>query len=218
MNIVESMKYVLKHKRQNVFSVLVREDLLSFIKSVSTDITSITKQKNFSVRNSFKVAKESIQDYLLIIRAIPQRVNDGFRIFSIDLISELEKQTDSKQKTIFCMKVLAGMSKLALSSAYDIGLGEAKLIGIGRSRKMVANVVVTRVLFKAVQSFIIRFIEEIEKEITDPNELIKIQNFKETVLDDSGNAIDKFFEGVTDPNDRAFVIVENFKRFVLTGE
>jgi hypothetical protein len=82
----------------------------------------------------------------------------------------------------------------------------------------VANVVVTRVLFKAIQSFIIRFIEEIENEVTDPEELIKIRGFKETVLDDSGNAIDKFFDGVTDPGDRAFVIVDNFKRFVLTGE
>jgi hypothetical protein len=218
MNIVESMKHVLKNKRKSIFSVLVKEDLFNYIKTISTDIASITKQRNFSVKNSFKIAKESVQDYLLLIKAIPQRVNDGSRIFGLEFISELEKLTDPKQKTVFCMKVLAGMSKLALSSAYDLGLGEAKLIGLGKSRKMVANVVVTRVLFKAIQSFIIRFIEEIENEVTDPEELIKIRGFKETVLDDSGNAIDKFFDGVTDPGDRAFVIVDNFKRFVLTGE
>jgi hypothetical protein len=218
MNIVESMKHVLKNKRQSIFSVLVKEDLFNYIKTISTDIASITKQRNFSAKNSFKIAKESVQDYLLLIKAIPQRVNDGSRIFGLEFISELEKLTDPKQKTVFCMKVLAGMSKLALSSAYDLGLGEAKLIGLGKSRKMVANVVVTRVLFKAIQSFIIRFIEEIENEVTDPDELIKIRDFKETVLDDSGNAIDKFFDGVTDPGDRAFVIVDNFKRFVLTGE
>jgi hypothetical protein len=218
MNIVESMKHVLKNKRKSIFSVLVKEDLFNYIKTISTDIASITKQRNFSVKNSFKIAKESVQDYLLLIKAIPQRVNDGSRIFGLEFISELEKLTDPKQKTVFCMKVLAGMSKLALSSAYDLGLGEAKLIGLGKSRKMVANVVVTRVLFKAIQSFIIRFIEEIENEVTDPEELIKIRGFKETVLDYSGNAIDKFFDGVTDPGDRAFVIVDNFKRFVLTGE
>lgn len=218
MNIVESMKHVLKNKRQSIFSVLVKEDLFNYIKNISTDIASITKQRNFSIRNSFKVAKESVQDSFLLLKAIPQRVNDGSRIFGMELISELEKLTDPKQKTVFCMKVLAGLSKLALSSAYDIGLGEAKLIGFGKSKKMVANVVVTRVLFKAVQSFVIRFIEEIEKEVSDPDELIKIRGFKDTVLDDSGNAIDKFFDGVTDPDDRAFVIVDNFKRFVLTGE
>lgn len=218
MNIVESMKHVLKNKRQSIFSVLVKEDLFNYVKSLSTDIASITKQRNFSVRNSFKVAKESVQDYFLIIKAIPQRVNDGSRIFGLELTRELDRLVDPKQKTVFCMKVLAGMSKLALSSAYDLGLGEAKLIGIGKGRRMVANVVVTRVLFKAVQSFIIRFIEEIEKEVTDPVELIKIKGFKETILDDSGNAIDKFFDGVTDPADRAFVIVDNFKRYVLTGE
>lgn len=218
MNIVESMRHVLKNKRQSIFSVLVKEDLFNYIKSLAADIASIKRERNFSAKNSYKIAKDSIQDYYLIIKAIPQRVNDGSRVFGFELMSELDKIDDPKQKTVFCMKILAGMSKLALSSAYDLGLGDAKLIGIGKNRKMVANVVLTRVLFKAVQSFIIRFIEEIEKEVTDPDELIKIRVFKETVLDDSGNAIDKFFNGVTDPEERAFVIVDNFKRFILTGE
>ncbi len=73
-------------------------------------------------------------------------------------------------------------------------------------------------MFRTIQAFIVRFIQEVEKEITDPVELKNLQSFRDIVLDDSGNAIDKFFEGVTDPDDRAFGIVENFKNYILTGE
>ncbi len=57
-----------------------------------------------------------------------------------------------------------------------------------------------------------------EKEISNPEELLQLQSYKDIVMDDSGNAIDKFFDGVTDANDRAFAIVENLKKYILTGE
>jgi hypothetical protein len=73
-------------------------------------------------------------------------------------------------------------------------------------------------MFKTIQSFLVRLIQEMEKEITDLEELKNLQNYKDIILDDSANAIDKFFLGVTDPNDRAFVIVDKLKKYILTGE
>ena len=63
------------------------------------------------------------------------------------------------------MKVLAGLSKFALSAAYDVGLGDIKLLGFGRSKVTYSRAIVAKLIFKTLQSFIVRFIDEVEKEI-----------------------------------------------------
>lgn len=211
MNLAESMKFVLKNKTQNIVSSMVKDDLKNLLKN-SANI------KKFSLKDSFTEVKGSLQTTMLLVRAIPQRINEGFRIFSNELMQELDKLPDQKQRTKFCMKVLAGLSKFALSSAYDMGFGDAKLLGLGKSKVVYSRMIASKVLFKAIQSFIIKFIEELEKEVTNHEELKNLRSFKEIVLDDNGNAIDKFFDGVIDPEDRAFIIVENFKKYILTGE
>lgn len=223
MNIAESMKHVLKNKSQNILTLLVKEDLKNIVKDFAGDVVASTKKsknsfKNFSFKESFLDVKDSVLGSVLLIKAIPQRVNNGFRIFSAELMSELDKLPDQKQKTVFCMKVLAGMSKFALSSAYEVGLGDAKLLGMGRHRNIVKNVIVSKLVYKTVKSLIIRLIEEMEKEVSDFEELKSLRSFKDIVMDDSGNAIDKFFEGVTDADDRAFAIVDNLRKYIQTGE
>lgn len=222
MNLAESMKFVLKNKGQNIFSSLVKEDFKLILKDFALDLvpfkTSKTDLKKFSLKKSLKRIQYSVQDKAILFREIPRRLNDGFRIFQQELMEELEKLPDQKQKTMFCMRVLAGLSKFALSSVYDVGIGEARLLGIGKAKKAMTHAVASRLLYKTIQAFIIRFIQEVEKEITDVDELKNLQGFKESILDDSGNAIDKFFEGVTDPDDRAFIILDNFKNYILNGE
>ncbi|MBA2404231.1 MAG: hypothetical protein H0V66_05630 [Bdellovibrionales bacterium] len=223
MNLAESMKHVLKTKSQNIFGLLIKEDFKNIIKDFAGEIVTVTQKRkktfrNFSLKESVLDVKDSVASSILLIKAIPNRVSEGFRIFSQEMMNELDKLPDQKQKTVFCMKVLAGMSKFALSSAYDVGLGEAKLLGLGKPKNIVANVIVSKLLFKTIKSLIIRLIEEMEKEISNPEELLQLQSYKDIVMDDSGNAIDKFFDGVTDANDRAFAIVENLKKYILTGE
>ncbi len=191
---------------------MVKED----VKKTATDF--ISNAQKINIKESITDAKESLQGTILLLRAIPMRVNDGFKIFTKDFLTELDKLPDQKQKTVFCMKVLAGLSKFALSSAYDVGLGDAKLLGVVKTKNIVTNIIISKMLFKTLQAFIVRMIDEMEKEITDPTELKNLQGIKTVILDDSGNAIDKFFTGVTDPNERAFKIVENFKIFILTGD
>ena len=223
MNISESMKHVLKTKSQSIFSSLVKEDFKVIIKGFAGDLISLKPQKKnfkkFNFKESMLGIKDSVQGTAIVLKEIPRRLNEGFRIFQQELMDELDKLPDQKQKTMFCMRVLAGLSKFALSSAYDVGLGDRKLLGFGGSyKKAMTQAMASKLMFKTIQAFIIRFIQEVEKEITDPEELKSIQGFKETIMDDSGNAIDMVFEGVTDPNDRAFIIIDNFKHYVLTGE
>lgn len=163
MNLAESMKYVLKNKSQNIFKLLVKEDFKNIVKDFAGELVTTTKKrknsfKNFSFKESFSNAKDSVQSSVFLMKAIPHRVNNGFRIFSTELMRELDKLPDQKQKTIFSMKVLAGISKFALSSAYDVGLGDAKLLGIGRHKNIVANVVLSRLMFKTIQSLIVRLV------------------------------------------------------------
>jgi Leucine-rich repeat (LRR) protein len=206
------MKHVLITKTRGIISHVVKED----VKKTATDF--ISNAQKINIKDSITDAKESLQGTILLLRAIPMRVNDGFKIFTKEFLSELDKLPDQKQKTVFCMKVLAGLSKFALSSAYDVGLGDAKLLGVVKTKNLVTNIIISKMLFKTLQAFIVRMIDEMEKEITDPTELKNLQGIKTVILDDSGNAIDKFFTGVTDPNERAFKIVENFKIFILTGD
>lgn len=223
MKISESMKFVLKTKSQSIFSSLVKEDFKEIIKGFAGDIVSFRPKKeairNFSFKDSFIEIKSSVQGTAILFKEIPRRLNEGFRIFQQELMDELDKLTDQKQKTMFCMRVLAGLSKFALSSAYDVGLGDRKILGFkGNYKKVMTHAVASKLMYKTIQAFIIRFIQEVEKEISDPEELKSLQSFKDVILDDSGNAIDKFFDGVTDPNDRAFIIIDNFKNYVRTGE
>jgi hypothetical protein len=223
MNLADSMKHVLKNKSQNIFALIVKEDFTKTVKDfagVVLDLNTRSRSayKNFSLKESFINVKDSIEGSVLLFKAIPQRVSDGFKIFGDEFMSEMDKFSDPKQKTVFCMKVLAGLSKFAVSSAYDVGIGDGKILRLGKNKNVIPNIVISRLMFKTIQSFLVRLIQEMEKEITDLEELKSLQNYKDIILDDSANAIDKFFQGVTDPSDRAFVIVDNFRKYILTGE
>jgi hypothetical protein len=222
MNISESMKFVLKNKGQLIFSSILKEDLKNILKDTHGSIVAFGRAGkktlvNFSVKNSFEEIKDSIQGTSLLIKVLPQRVNEGFKNFSNNMIIELDKKNDSKEKTVFCMKVIAGLCRFALSSAYDVGVGEMRLLGFG-TKKIYSRVILSKLLFKLIQSSIIRLIDEMEKEVTDIEERAQLESYKKIILNDEANAIDKIFEGISDPTDPAFVLVENFKQYVLTGQ
>jgi len=216
MKLAESMKYVLKKKSQNIVTSILKEDLKKVFQDAIVVIKSFVQNKKKIPR--LAEIKSTFIGTALLIKVIPQRINTAFKIFTSEFLQEIEKIPDPRQKTVFCMKVLAGLSKLTLSSAYSVGFGDRKLLGLGASKNIYSQVIVSKLIFKTVQSFIVRFITEIEKEISDPVELKTLQEFKAIVMDDSGNAIDKIFDGVIDPEDPAFKIVENFKNYIYSGE
>lgn len=223
MNLVESMKFVLKKKRQHIFSGLIKEDLKKIVKDVAVDVVDLTKRRSkslklFSLKDSFQDAKNSLHGTALLIKVLPHRINEAFAMFITEMMIEMEKLPDQKERTKFCMKLLAALSKETLSGVYGGGKNGHRLLTLGRGKAALPQVITARLLFGSIQAFIIRFIEEIEKEMTDPQELENLRSFKEIVLDDKGNAVDKFFEGVMDLDEPAFRLVEEFKHYVFTGE
>ncbi len=223
MNLSDSIKFVLRNKTQTIFTLLLKEDLKNTFREVPTNVIAFTKMshkalRRFKFKESMGEMKDSIYGTAVLIKIIPQRVNQAFKHFGQDFTAEIDKLTDSKERTVFCMKVIAGLCKFALSSAYDVGLGDIKLLGLKKGKILYSRVIIAKLMYKTIQALIIRFIEEIEKQITEPEELKQLEGMKKLILDDSGNAIDKIFEGVTDPNDKAFILVENFRKYILTGE
>ena len=215
MNLAESLKHVLKNKSQKIITLIIKEDLknISFFNNIKK-----YKSQDFSLKKSFVEIKDSIQGTVLVLRVLPSRLKMGLSFFSQDLLCELDKLPDQKKKTIFSLKVLAGISRFALSSAYDLGVGDSKLVRIGKSKNLITNIIITKVLFKTMKAFILRLTSEMAKEITDADELQMLQNFVNMVQDDSLNAIDKLFVGITESGDQAFTIVERFKKYILTGQ
>ena len=215
MNLTESLRHVLKHKSQNILTLIIKEDVKNF--SFFEKMRKF-KRHDFSLKNSVGEFKNSLETTVLLFKVLPKRIKNGFLFFTQDLLKELDLLPDQKKKTIFSLKVLAGISQFALSSAYDLGVGESKLLRIGKSKNLVTNIIISKIMFKTIQAFIIRLVVEMEKEVTDVEELKVLQNFRKMILDDSVNAIDKFFDSMTVPGDQAFTIVENFKKYILTGE
>jgi hypothetical protein len=216
MNLAESVKFVIKNKSPKIFGSLIKQDLKNLLKETPANLIELTK--SIDLGESLKDAKESIQGTALLLKVIPRRINNGLKNFGEDLVNELDQLPDQKQRTVFFMKVLASLSRFALSSAYDIGLGEVKLLGIGKGKIVYSRLIAAKIFYKLIQVFIVRLIEEIEKEVDNVDEIEKLKNLKILVLDNSGNAIDKFFDGVIDPNEKAYQIVEKFKKYVFSGE
>jgi hypothetical protein len=149
------VKHVLKNKSQSIFSLLVKEDFKEIIKGFAGDLVSFKPKKsglkNFSLKNSLQDIKGTFQVTAIVIREIPRRLNEAFKIFQQELMEEIEKLPDQKKKTMFVMRVLAGLSKMALSSAYDVGLGDKKILGFGgKYKKAVTHVVASKLMYKTV--------------------------------------------------------------------
>ncbi len=218
------MKKVIRQKSQGIVSAFLKEDIKKIVASTITDLVVAAKKseislKKFSLKDSALDLKNQVQDTALLIKILPQRFNDAFQLFAQGFLREFEKIPDNKERTVFCMKVLAALSKNAFSTAYSVGTSDAtRLLSFGKSKKGLSQLVMSRLLYKSTQTFLVRFLEEMEKDITDPEELKNIELFKEVILDDKGNAIDKFFDGVVDPTDPAYALVENFRNYIFTGE
>ncbi len=217
------MKNVFKKKGQHLLASFMKQDVKNIIKDVVADVVILAKKrrtiKEFSLKHSMQDFRTNVQDAAILLRVIPQRINNGLRLFMTEFLHDMENLPDQKERTVYSMKVLAALSKFAFSSAYELSyIAGPQLLAFGKTRGTYSNLVMSRLLYKSLQAFLVRFIEEVEKDVVDQQELNNLRSFKEIVLDDAGNAVDKFFDGMVDPDDKAFALVENFKNYIFTGE
>lgn len=222
MNIAESVKYVLKNKSQNLFTDFWKDDFKNIFLELGQEVkdfyhsskSSIKNLKKDGVKVSFRDFYEGSVDALSIFKVLPKRMKDGFSQFKEDFITSLEELPDPKQKTIFCVKVFAALSSFALGSFYSIKRGRTdfSLPGL-KKRNAFTQLLVAELVFKVTQLFIQRFLSEIEKEVTEPEDLKNIKYFKDLIADKS-----KYEEVINEESDKSMAIVEDLKNYIMHGE
>jgi dsDNA-binding SOS-regulon protein len=225
MNLADSMKSVLKNK-SNIFTDFWKEDLKMILSEVGEDFMRLFKNSNASVKQlrntklkvSAKEAFESGADFLIILKLLPSRIREGFTYFRSDLIDELEKFPDQKHKTIFSLKVLGALTSFTIGSIYSLKKGTADFSLKGLRRKNAfTQFIVAEIIFRVSQVFLQRFLDEVEKEVTEPEDLKNLRYFKGLLLQRS-KAEDGSHENVPEHGDRSIQIVENLKKYIMTGK
>lgn len=216
------MKNVLKHKG-HLFTDYWKEDVALILKEVSDDLGRLMKSGRRSVKNlrhqrfnlSFKEVMNSATDGLVILKILPGRISDGFLNFKEDLLIELEELPDQKQKAIFSMKVIGALSSFTLSTVYNVKKGKLDFNFTGmKQANAFSRFIVGEIVFKLTRLLLLRFLNEVEKDLSLQDDLKHIRYFKELLA--SREAGD---DDVNDlPHDPAIEIVENLKKYIMTGK
>lgn len=227
MNLADSMKKILKSNGQNIFTDFWKDDFKTILLDVGRDIAHMAKSSAGSFRdmkkNGIKITAkemyESASDTLLIFKVLPGRVSQGFVLFKEQLIQELDSQPDQKQKTIFSLKVIGALTSFTLGTIYNIKRGKTDFSFKGlKRRNVITQFIVAEVVFKISQVFIHRFLSELEKEVSDPEDLKNVRYFK-GLISDRSKADANHTEGETPKEfDRSIEIVDALKHFIMTGK
>lgn len=223
MNIADSLKHVLKNRSTSILSDFWKRDLKMILMNFGHDITemyqagvnSLQGLKKDGINISAKELGESLIDMVLILKVMPSRIKSAVGYFKEDLLNELESQEDSKQKALFSLKVLGAVTSLTLGIFYGIKKGqtEFKLKGLKR-RNAFTRFIVAELIFKITQHFLQRILEEIEEELSDPDDSKNIRYFRQLLSERPEPGEDQEIE----PHDKAIEIVEKFKSYLITGK
>ncbi len=217
MNISESIKHVLKNERQNFFASFWKDDVGLVAREISQDFFQFLKQGDRLRRQKFSASlkqfKETGQDTLGILKVIPLRIKKGFDFFKEDLLHELEMQPDPKHRALFSMKVIGALASFSLGSFYSVK--QARLQSSFPGKKAISQFLISQLVFKISRLFILRFIEEIEKQITEKEDLQNIQYFKSII---ASTDLDREDASVNTHGDEAVAIVDALRTYILTGQ
>ncbi len=225
MNLAESMKYVLKNKGQNLFSTFWKEDVKIVLKDMKKDMGQLVKSgsgkikefKKQSLKETVADIKDSALDAVTIFRILPSRIKQAFIYFREDLLKELEDLPEQKDKTIFCLKIIGVLSSFTLTALYGAKKtrGDLSLKGLKRTTAF-TQMLAAELVMRVSQVFVLRFISEVESQMSDDEELKKLRYFKSLLSDGSKN-FQAFKDEPLEEGDAAVRIVESLRTFILTG-
>lgn len=225
MNLADSLKHVLKNKSHLILSDFWNRDLKVILTSFGQDIgqmyksgaSSLKNLKDSGVKFSVKEIGDSLADAFLIMKVLPGRIREAFTFFKDDLLQELDNQPDSKSKALLSFKILGALTSFTLGIIYNVKRGqtEINLKGLKR-RNAFTKFIVAELIFKITQHFFQRFLQELEQELTDPDDLKHVRYFRELLTDRT--TFSENYEEEALPGDRAIEIVEEFRKYILTGK
>jgi len=199
----EAMKLVLKTKSKMILNEFRKEDF----KKITKETFGIMADKNFSFKDSLKNFKTKTLDLL----QLPRRIRRGFVFLKNDFLDELDRMQDQKQKTVFSLKFIGALSRMSLGSLYNLRMGKTRYTFI--------QVIIIGICMEFVKGIVARFLDEVEKELTNADEIKNIRYFKSMIRNAASPPEDLSDPWMAEsPNDKSFQIVEAFKEFNLNGQ
>lgn len=226
MNIVDSIKHVLKNNEGESFFVMFwKKDLSVYLLEMGKTLKSafgskdslMKSYKDKGLNGSLKGMKDSAVDTAIVLKNAPRRVQEAFSYFRDDLVRELEELPDQKQRAIFCMKIIGALTSFSLGAVQNIKRSRRDQPFLGlKNKNALTQFLMAEVVLKVSQLFILRFMSEIETQLDSEDEIRRLRYFK-TLLK---NAADPDF-GPSDTDldqDEAIHIVEALKNYILTGQ
>jgi hypothetical protein len=219
MNVADSMKNVLKHK-SHLLTEHLKEDITLIMKEVSDDMsrmleaskTSVKHLKKQKIKITFQEVKDAASDGLVILKILPHRISEGFHYFKEDLISELDSFPDQKEKTLFSIKVIGALTSFTLGTVYNVKKGNLNFSINGLKKvNTFTQFVFAEIVFKITRLLLLRFLNEVEKGVSESEDVSNITYFKELLSNKSD-------EDHAESGDPAIEIVENLKKYIMTGK
>jgi hypothetical protein len=221
MNIADSMKNVLKHKT-HIFTENWKDDLSLILKEVGDDMSDLVKSGKASFKNlkgqhiktTFRDVKDSASDTLVIFKVLPKRIKVGFHFFKEDFLEELERRKEHKEKTIFSMKVIGTLTTFTVGTVYNVRKGnmDFRINGLRRVNTF-SRFLIGELVFKITRVLLLRFLNEVEKGVSEGEDVTNIRYFKGLLISRDNDEEDHI-----EPGDPAIEIVENLKKYIMTGK
>lgn len=221
MNIADSIKHVLKNK-SHVFSKGWKEEISQILKEISDDVNDMVRSgghtfkevKGRRLKISLQDAMDSASDAFIVAKVLPKRIQEGFHFFKQDLFTELEDLYDPKKKAIFSLKVLGALTSFSVSTIYNVKKGnlDLHLNGVKKINSF-SRFLIGEVLLKVIRIMLIKFLNELQQTVTHQEDEAHIRYFRELLI-----SRDKPDESHMEETDPAIEIVENLKKYIMTGQ
>jgi hypothetical protein len=227
MTLSDSMVYVLKHRRKNLLKNLWKEDVKNVLADfkddvfgfIKSNVTSFKELRQNSLRDNWKEVRGVTGDSVAVLRAVPNRLRLGIRYFQQDLADALETFPDQSQKSIFTLKVIGVLCRFTMSTLSGIQKASVRPEFQGlRIKSAFTQMIAAEILVRFVQVFTLRFIQEMENQLSNKEEVQKLEYLKAMLVTRDKNEVYDDVNVDVQGTDLAFSIVESFRNYLLTGK
>lgn len=227
MNLTDAVKKVLKTKSKSIIKNFWKDDLIVIFGEVGEDILTLGRVGKNSLqslkRQNVKVSITRIlttgQDTVTLFKVVPGRVKDGFRYFRDDFLEALDQAEDSRQKTTFIAKTLGALVSMSIPGFYQINKTKKTFtVKKIRNQNVFVQYIFFQLVFKVTQLITYRFLEALEEELTNENDLGNIRYLKGLITGGNNNYVHLQEMEKPQQGDPSFEILERFKHFIMTGE
>lgn len=218
MNLGEAMFHVLRTKGQSLIQDFWKEDLSSLFSDVLSEGARSFRESRSKLRDTplKSIPGNIIQssaEILHVATVLPGRIRKGLTEFQKDMIVELETKTDAKEKAIFCFRVLGILTSSTAGTFYNLRKPGEFRLGKLRIRSALAKFLVAEFVLRSLRLFLRRFLKEMEKDLTSPEDLDNVRYFRR--LMEGGKIEEEISSSEQDP---AFRITERLKNIILNGD